>query len=272
MTDSYLPRLVEAQSTGRCGVVSAHVFEQGVDAVRQELARLQQEGYRYAVLDALTEHHLEIQGEALRDAPLVTGGSGLAIGLARQWAQENGNQARKAGRPLAGRGVVLSGSCSQMTNRQVAHYRQIAPAREVDVARCLSIETLAAYAHELAEWVLGQESILAPLVFATASTDALAAIQQQYGAQKASQAVETLFSQLAARLAAEGVTRFIVAGGETSGVVTQSLGIKGFHIGPTISPGVPWVNALDKPVSLALKSGNFGDDAFFSRAQREFLS
>ena len=272
MTDSYLPRLVESQSTGRCGVVSAHVFEQGVKAVRQELARLQQEGYRYAVLDALTEHHLEIQGEALRDAPLVTGGSGLAIGLARQWAQENGNQARKAGRPLAGRGVVLSGSCSQMTNRQVAHYRQIAPAREVDVARCLSTETLAAYAHELAEWVLGQESVLAPLVFATASTDALAAIQQQYGAQKASQAVETLFSQLAARLAAEGVTRFIVAGGETSGVVTQSLGIKGFHIGPTISPGVPWVNALDKPVSLALKSGNFGDEAFFSRAQREFLS
>lgn len=117
---------------------------------------------------------------------------------------------------------MLSGSCSQMTNRQVAHYRQIAPAREVDVARCLSTETLAAYAHELAEWVLGQ-SVLAPLVFATASTDALAAIQQQYGAQKASQAVETLFSQLAARLAAEGVTRFIVAGGETSGVVTQSL-------------------------------------------------
>ncbi len=49
-------------------------------------------GYRYAVLDAPTEHHLEIQGEALRDAPLVTGGSGLAIGLARQWAQENGNR------------------------------------------------------------------------------------------------------------------------------------------------------------------------------------
>lgn len=247
-----------------------------VEATQQSLAALswlqQQDGYRYAVLDALTEHHLEIQGEALRNAPLVTGGSGLAIGLARQWTQENGNQARKAGHPLAGRGVVLSGSCSQMTNRQVAHYRQIAPAREVDVARCLSTETLATYAHELAEWVLGQESVLAPLVFATASTDALAAIQQQYGAQKASQAVETLFSQLAARLAAEGVARFIVAGGETSGVVTQSLGIKGFHIGPTISPGVPWVNALDKPVSLALKSGNFGDEAFFSRAQREFLS
>ncbi len=272
MTDSYLPRLVEAQSTGRCGVVSAHVFEQGVKAVRQELARLQQEGYRYAVLDALTEHHLEIQGEALRDAPLVTGGSGLAIGLARQWAQENGNQAREAGRPLAGRGVVLSGSCSQMTNRRVAHYRQIAPAREVDVARCLSTETLAAYAHELAEWVLGQESVLAPLVFATASTDALAAIQQQYGAQKSqSGSRNSVFSTSGAVSSGRRDTLYCRRRW-TSGVVTQSLGIKGFHIGPTISPGVPWVNALDKPVSLALKSGNFGDEAFFSRAQREFLS
>ncbi len=86
----------------------------------------------------------------------------------------------------------------------------------------------------------------------------------------ASHAVEALFSLLAARLAEGGITRFIVAGGETSGVVTQSLGITGFHIGPCISPGVPWVNALHAPVSLALKSGNFGDESFFIRAQREF--
>ncbi|EHV4151629.1 NAD-binding protein [Salmonella enterica] len=105
---------------------------------------------------------------------------------------------------------------------------------------------------------------------ATASTQALAAIQQQYGATEASHAVEALFSLLAARLAEGGITRFIVAGGETSGVVTQSLGITGFHIGPCISPGVPWVNALHAPVSLALKSGNFGDESFFIRAQREF--
>ncbi len=115
-----------------------------MDAVRQELARLQQRGAsRYAVLDALTEHHLEIQGEALRDAPLVTAVLS-AIGLARQWAQENGNRAREAGHPArwARRSAPVH---AQMTNRQVAHYRQIAPAREVD-SRCLSTETLAAYA------------------------------------------------------------------------------------------------------------------------------
>ncbi|EDT8259529.1 3-oxo-tetronate kinase [Salmonella enterica] len=246
MTDSYLPRLMEAQAQGRCGVIPAQTLDEGVAATRAALSRLQQEGYRYAVLDALNERHLEIQGEVLRDAPLVTGGSGLAMGLARQWAKHGVSQARSAGYPLSGRAVVLSGSCSQMTNQQVAFYRQHAPTRDVDVARCLSSETREAYA------------------------EALAAIQQQYGATEASHAVEALFSLLAARLAEGGITRFIVAGGETSGVVTQSLGITGFHIGPCISPGVPWVNALHAPVSLALKSGNFGDESFFIRAQREF--
>ncbi|HCT0245626.1 3-oxo-tetronate kinase [Salmonella enterica] len=270
MTDSYLPRLMEAQAQGRCGVIPAQTLDEGVAATRAALSRLQQEGYRYAVLDALNERHLEIQGEVLRDAPLVTGGSGLAMGLARQWEKHGVSQARSAGYPLSGRAVVLSGSCSQMTNQQVAFYRQHAPTRDVDVARCLSSETREAYAEALAQWVLSQDSELAPMISATASTQALAAIQQQYGATEASHAVEALFSLLAARLAEGGITRFIVAGGETSGVVTQSLGITGFHIGPCISPGVPWVNALHAPVSLALKSGNFGDESFFIRAQREF--
>ncbi|EAS4518801.1 3-oxo-tetronate kinase, partial [Salmonella enterica] len=114
MTDSYLPRLMEAQAQGRCGVIPAQALDEGVAATRAALSRLQQEGYRYAVLDALNARHLEIQGEVLRDVPLVTGGSGLAMGLARQWAKSGASQARSAGYPLSGRAVVLSGSCSQM--------------------------------------------------------------------------------------------------------------------------------------------------------------
>lgn len=63
---------------------------------------------------------------------------------------------------------------------------------------------------------------------------------------------------------------FIVAGGETSGVVTQSLAVKGFHIGPQIAPGVPWVKSVEGELSLALKSGNFGDENFFAKAQSFF--
>jgi uncharacterized protein YgbK (DUF1537 family) len=270
MTDSYLPRLVEAQSRGRCAVIPVSVIERGAGALREALTRSREQGYRYAVLDTLDDRHLAIQGEALCDWPLITGGSGLAAGLARHRATTSTGDARQLGYPLAGPGAVLSGSCSSMTQRQVEHYQKRAPTIHLDIARCIDEGDRMAYAHELVAWFMDQHSQLAPLIAATTAPEALADIQRQFGAEQASLAVEALFAILSAMLADRGVTRFIVAGGETSGVVTQSLGITGFHIGPPISPGVPWVNALDKPVSLALKSGNFGDEAFFSHAQEAF--
>lgn len=276
MTDSNLMRLMEAQALGRAGLVPAATLDQGVQAVRQRLQSLAAEGVRYAVLDTLSEQHLLTQGEAVRDMKLVTGGSGLAIGIARQWATSGMSQrpAQDAGRPQGQRAVVLSGSCSTMTNLQVAQYRTQAPAQSIDVAQCLAgVQQRAAYAERLSQWVQMQSgSALAPLVYATAEADVLREIQRQYGVEQASQGVEALFAELVTRLHAAGFSRFIVAGGETSGVVTQTLGIDAFHIGPSISPGVPWVKSIaqERPISLALKSGNFGDKDFFARAQLEF--
>ncbi|VEI61072.1 3-oxo-tetronate kinase [Serratia rubidaea] len=270
MTDSNLLRLMEAQAAGRCGLIDAAVMDAGADDVRARLQQLAQQGVRYVVLDTLNEQHLLTQGAALKAMKLVTGGSGLAIGLARQWAQPGQTQAQAAGAPQGEKAVVLSGSCSTMTNKQVARYRQQAAAQAIDVARCIGEDERARYARELSDWVQVQSGDLAPLLYATAEPEALRQTQQQYGVDIASQAVEALFAALVQLLHQAGFRRFIVAGGETSGVVTQALAIRGFHIGPCISPGVPWVRAIEQPVSLALKSGNFGDENFFARAQTEF--
>jgi uncharacterized protein YgbK (DUF1537 family) len=267
MTDSNLLRLMEAQAQGRCGLVNAAEMDRGAGAVAEKLQQLAQQGMRYAVLDALNEQHLLTQGAALKEMKLVTGGSGLAMGLARQWAQPGQGSPQAAGAPQGAKAVVLSGSCSTMTNQQVARYRQQAAAMAIDVARCLDDAERTAYITELADWVQQQAS--APL-YATAEPEKLQQVQQQYGMAAASQAVESLFAGVVKQLQQQGFSRFIVAGGETSGVVTQALGIRGFHIGPCISPGVPWVRAIDQSISLALKSGNFGDENFFARAQTEF--
>lgn len=270
MTDSNLMRLMEAQASGRCGLVNAAEMDRGAGAVQEKLQQLAQLGVRYVVLDTLNEQHLLTQGEALKTMKLVTGGSGLAIGIARQWAQPGQEKAQSAGAPQGKKAVILSGSCSTMTNKQVARYRQQAPAQSIDVSRCITAGDRGAYAAELSTWVEQQASQLAPLLYATAEPEQLQQTQQQYGTEAASQAVEALFAEVVKRLQQQGFSRFIVAGGETSGVVTQALGIRGFHIGPCISPGVPWVRAIEQPVSLALKSGNFGDENFFARAQTEF--
>ncbi len=271
MTDSNLLHLMTRQARGKAGLIGAPVLDRGAGAVREKLTELKNQGVNYVVLDTLNEQHLLTQGEALGEMRLVTGGSGLAIGLARQWATAGaaGDDAEAAGRPQGERAVVLSGSCSQMTNKQVSAYRLLAPSQEVEVTRCL--ENTDDYAQHLCDWVAGNsDRPLAPLLYATADAEQLQAIQQQYGAQRSSEAVENLFAAVTRELKRRGWQRFIVAGGETSGVVAQSLDVTAFHIGPAISPGVPWVRDIAQPLSLALKSGNFGDEQFFRRAQTEF--
>ncbi|BDS43161.1 hypothetical protein MY017_48000 (plasmid) [Escherichia coli] len=168
---------------------------------------------RYVVLDALSEQDLLTQGVALREMKLVSGGSGLAIGLARDWAQRHGaRESAQAGMPLAGPAVVLSGSCSVMTNSQVAAYRQQAPARAVDLSACFT--DLESYVRTLTDWVDAQlDAPLAPMIYATTEPQTLQRIQAQYGDKASSERVEQLFAALAAALKANGFTRFIVAGG-----------------------------------------------------------
>ena len=159
-----------------------------------------------------------------------------------------------------------------MTNKQVAFYKERAAAKLVDVDALLSEDTnMDTMVGEYRDFILShQEDALAPLVYATANPEELARVQEKYGVEASSRAVENFFAALAASLAKDGTERFIVAGGETSGIVTKALGVQGFYIGPAIAPGVPWVRSINNLVSLTLKSGNFGQEDFFVRAQENF--
>ncbi|MBF4102188.1 four-carbon acid sugar kinase family protein [Gallibacterium anatis] len=262
MTDANLMRLMDRQAQGKTGLVPYADVIKGADNVKRCFQQLQQQGFRYAVVDAVDNSQLAVLAEAVADMKLVTGGSGLAAYLAQHQAQGKRHQAFV---PPKGKTVILSGSCSVMTNKQVAYYQTKAATQWLDVEQVLSNDN---YVEQLFDWVVEHlDDTQAPLVYATVAPEKLKQIQQQFGAETASQAIEQTFAQLAARLRNYGVTNFITAGGETSSIVVQKLGFKGFNIGKQIAPGVPWLGVLDAPVYLALKSGNFGQEAFFSQAQ-----
>lgn len=262
MTDANLMRLMDRQAQGKTGLVPYADVIKGADNVKHCFQQLQQQGFRYAVVDAVDNSQLAVLAEAVADMKLVTGGSGLAAYLAQHQAQGKRHQAFV---PPKGKTVILSGSCSVMTNKQVAYYQTKAATQWLDVEQALSNDN---YVEQLFDWVVEHlDDVQAPLVYATVAPEKLKQIQQQFGAETASQAIEQTFAQLAARLRNYGVTNFITAGGETSSIVVQKLGFKGFNIGKQIAPGVPWLGVLDAPVYLALKSGNFGQEAFFSQAQ-----
>jgi uncharacterized protein YgbK (DUF1537 family) len=272
MTDPSLVRVLAAQTSRPVGLVNHLAVKAGAARIADEFAALRAKGVHHAIVDALSDADLLTIGEACADMKLVTGGSGIALGLPENF--------RRAGRlttvgladqlpQVPGPGAVLSGSCSEATLAQVDAMRASRPSFQIDP---LSLASGADQAGEALAWALEHVHDGPPLIYASAAAADVRAAQFVLGREAAGALVEEAMAQIAKGLVANGVRRLVVAGGETSGAVVQALGIDGIRIGPQIDPGVPWTTTLrqaelDQPeLALALKSGNFGAEDFFLKA------
>ena len=277
MNDASLVRVLQGQVKGKVGLTEYSTVLKGEAAVRERFAALQAEGCNFAVVDALSNDDLMSIGAACADMKLVTAGSGIALGLPQNF--------RKAGLladdlvadtlpPTGGLRAVISGSCSIATQGQVAAMRAAHPSFNVDpfeLARGSDVVGAAL------AWAAQHINAGPVLIYATATPDAVKAVQAQLGAEKAGNLVEDAFAAIAKGLVGLGVGQLIVAGGETSGAVVKALGVSGLRIGPEIDPGVPWTTGItqdskQRPLALALKSGNFGTPDFFLKAWSKLAS
>jgi uncharacterized protein YgbK (DUF1537 family) len=271
MTDANLVRVLQAQTRHAVGLLRHDVLDGGAPAVRERIGQLRADGVKIAVADAVNNAHLLTLADACAELPLLTAGSGVALGLppayaGRGWFTPNANAAGLD--RLQGPAAVVSGSCSEATNAQVA--RWAAAGRTA-----LHIDPLALHeGRQTADAVLAQAmKALAQgpvLIYATAAPESVRAVQQALGTQVAGEAVEHALAHIAQGLVRAGVRRLVVAGGETSGAVVQALGVRQLRIGAPICPGVPWTQSTlpdsGDTVQLALKSGNFGGVDFFAQA------
>ena len=259
MTDPDLRRWLARQCEGTVGHVPMADVLKGPDAIRARMEAEDAADRRLIVADAIADPDLLVLGEAAAGLALVTGGSGIAMGLPANFGGRLSGEAG-AWRGQEGRAAVLSGSCSKATRAQVAAHS--GPAIEVTADALMAGEVTAG---GLAERMLAQDGL--PLAYSSADPDAVRAAQERHGREVVAAAFEGLFAEVALALVTGGVTRIIVAGGETSGAVVEALAPSELRIGPEIAPGVPAMRAGDDLV-LALKSGNFGAEDFFARAAR----
>jgi uncharacterized protein YgbK (DUF1537 family) len=266
MRDPSLVRVLARQTRHKVGLVPYATVSRGAEAIGEAFATLRRDTVRHAVLDAVTDGDLLALGRALANHKLITGGSGIALGLPENF--------RRAGLlapstradqlpPVAGAEAVISGSCSTATLSQVAAMREKRPVFDIDPLRLAVGEDLVAAAVDWAAPLIGQGPVL---ISASAAPDSVAAAQAKLG-ERAGNLVEAALAEIARHLVDRGVRRLVVAGGETSGAVVKALQIKGLRIGKQIDPGVPWTVSLgERPIALALKSGNFGKSDFFLRS------
>lgn len=267
MMDANLVAVLGRQTRAKVGLVPYAVVRQGARAIWKEFGRLREQGFGYAIADALEDRHLRDLGEAGAGLPLLTGGSGLAIGLARNFARLHGFVRSPEADLLPeveGYAAVVSGSCSPATLGQVAYFQRTHESFVVDPMALATGADIAGVALAWARRHLGEKPIL---ITASATPESVERVQAALGRERAGAHVEAALAEIAAGLVLAGVRRLVVAGGETSGAVAHRLALKALRIGPQIDPGVPWTLALgERPLLIAMKSGNFGAADFFEHA------
>ncbi len=267
MTDANLVRVMQAQCTHHVGLIEYQDILAGADAICLRIARLKSSNTKIAILDAVTNNDLYRIAPALKDLPLITGGSGIAIGLPANFGIQAHSGSGKL--PAAtGYRAIISGSCSQATNLQVEHFKSLGGAAYAVNPLELSQKSTEQLLQEILTWAQPHLSLGSVLIYSSAIPERVKEVQAQLGVQAAGSAIEHLLGLVAQGLVASGVRQLLLAGGETSGACVKALGIDQMQIGQQIDPGVPWCYAVaqNKPLHLALKSGNFGAPDFFTNA------
>jgi uncharacterized protein YgbK (DUF1537 family) len=267
MIDADIRRWLGPQTRHGVGHVPIDQVLRGPGAVLAALEAEHKSNKRLIVVDAIQDEDLEAIGEACADLTLITGGSGVAQGLPNNFRKKNLiGQSQNQWSGEQGLCVALSGSCSIATRQQIAQHIKTHPGLKIDVAKVLSGELSA---ESICQWLLSHDTLIesVPLAYSSADPLQVEAMQLEHGQSFIATTLEKLFADVARALIAEGITKLITAGGETSGAILEGLDLFQLEIGPEIDPGVPALRAGDRLV-VALKSGNFGAENFFAKAAK----
>ncbi len=269
VTPAFESNLVEAlrpQTTLGIGLLPHRILFRGRAAAEAELVRLADRPF--IVVDSVDRDDIARVAELTVDWPLTTGADSLTPALARAWRKTMPDrQPQRGGRLLpavGGRAVVLSGSCAATTLTQLEVFAARHPVWRIDLARDAErpdvVETIVGWAAEhLAQ---------GPVAIATSGDKAaVAEAQSRFGVQGASEHSDRLIGAVAERLHANGVRKFVVAGGETSGQVMAALGVQQVQVAPLddMLGGYCHRPGADG-ISLVLKPGTYGDTEFLMAA------
>ncbi len=261
MTDPDIRRWLQYQTKNNVGHVSALQVSAGVEAILQSMEEETRNGNRFLVVDALQDRDLCKIGTAAKELKLITGGSGVAMGLPQNFRDKGKiSDSNSQWKGQSGKCVILSGSCSIATRAQLKFHAKDHPAREVTAAEVINNEV--DLTHYL-DWAMNADG--SPVIYSSAEPELVKQVQEEYGKEASAAAFEKFFADMAVALVEQGVERLITAGGETSGAVVEGLSLGRLEIGPEIDPGVPALRASEQLV-VALKSGNFGSEDFFAKA------
>lgn len=257
MWDSYIPTLMKDQSKYPSFVMNREDLYKGTWKKRIEEYQSNYEKF-YIIPDYETAQDGELISEQFQNLSVLTGGSGLLAHILQNMPLYQ--EKKRLNYKDKQRTIILCGSCSMVTKRQIKYYQD-----HHGVTYAVNAEKLidgTQTIQDVLKYIEQQNKTV--LVYSDAIDHDMVELKKRKCFLDASMHIEKLMGELSSALLQKGFNKIIVGGGETSGSVTKNLGFNGFYIGNSVDPGVPELIPLkNEGITLVLKSGNFGAEDFF---------
>jgi uncharacterized protein YgbK (DUF1537 family) len=261
MNEADLCMHLACQTSLRIGLVDLAAFQKGRAAKRLQAEIT--EGAGIIVFDGVDEATLAESGRLLcelaRRRPLfAVGSSGLTYGLLQYWRSAGliGEPPAQQQPPAVDRLVVMSGSCSPVTARQIRQAKKQGFA--------------AWHLQPGAAWEKVQQG-----VEETLGRGQSVVLYTALGPQNNAHAYGEEFStemgeRLRNLLLRTGVRRVLIAGGDTSTHAVKQMGLRALTFAAPLTAGAPLCkgHAQGSPLDgmeLVLKGGQIGPEDFFAR-------
>lgn len=229
------------------------------------------------LIDVIDERTLEAAGRLIWSVDrqrFLVGSSGVEYALIAGWKTEGliGDAKQLSSPGAVDRLVVLSGSCSPVTERQIAHavsngftpIRLNAAALTTGEGSSDDDATRSAV-HELAN---GRSVVLFTAASPGDRIETFASTQDQFHfRQRLSERCGQILNQIVDQ---SGVERIVIAGGDTSSHAGRQLGIDALTFISHMAPGAPlcrtWSSNQNRHnLQIVFKGGQCGQDDFFEK-------
>jgi len=286
MDEADVTRHLARQTARRIGLVDVATLKQGAGETRR--AALAGDDAPVIAIDVLDEDTLARAGELIwrhrAEGPFVAGSQGVEYALVAHWRAAGliPEAPPVASLPAAKHIAVVSGSCSPVTARQIAHAEGCGfTGIRIDVNRAVDAigwEAEIGRITALALAALGTGA--SPLVYTARGPEdeAIAGLADAcrsagVGTSEVNDRIGAGLGSVLGQILDRGrLRRAVIAGGDTSGHATLELGIDALSAAAVLAPGAPLCRAhaetADREgLELALKGGQIGTEDYFSAAR-----